>query len=62
VSHRDGYTLRLVDQSANGDCWVSLGTYWFRGNRDDYVSLADLTYEPYRSRLIGFDAVKWEPR
>jgi hypothetical protein len=27
VSHRDGHTLRVVDQSANGDRWVSLGTY-----------------------------------
>jgi hypothetical protein len=62
VSQRDGYTLRPVDQSANGDRWVSLGSYWFRGSRDDYVSLADITYEQYRSCLIAFDAVKWEPR
>jgi len=62
VSHRDGYKLRLVDQSANGSRWVSLGTYWFRGTRDDHVSLSDVTYEPYLSRLIAFDAVKWVPR
>ena len=62
VSHRDGYTLRLVDQSASGSHWVSLGTHWFRGTRDDYVSLADVTFEPYMSRLIAFDAVKWVPR
>jgi hypothetical protein len=51
-----------VDQSANGNRWVSLGTYWFHGTRDDYVSLADVTYEPRLSRLIAFDAAKWEPR
>ncbi len=62
VSHRDGFTLRTVDQSANGDRWVSLGTYNFRGTREDYVSLSDVTYETYVSRLIAFDAVKWEPR
>jgi hypothetical protein len=62
VSHRDGLTLRVVSQSANGNKWVSLGTYWFRGTRADYVSLADVTYEPYLSRLIAFDAVKWVPR
>jgi hypothetical protein len=39
-----------------------LGTYTFRGSSADYVSLADVTFEPYLSRLIGFDAVKWEPR
>jgi hypothetical protein len=62
VSHRDGYTLQVVDQSTNGDRWVSLGTYWFRGTSDDSVSLSDVTYEPYLSRLIAFDAMKWEPR
>jgi hypothetical protein len=62
VSHRDGLTPRIVDQSTNGDCWVSLGAYWFRGDGEDRVSLADVTYEPYVSRLVAFDAVKWEPR
>lgn len=62
VAHRDGYTLRLVDQSASGDQWVSLGTYRFQGSSADYVSLSDITYEPRLSRLIAFDAVKWEPR
>ena len=62
VRHANGYTLRVVDQSLNGDRWVSLGTYWFTGSSSDYVSLADVTYEPRVSRLIGFDAVKWEPR
>jgi hypothetical protein len=62
VSHRDGYAVRPVDQSANGDRWVPLGTYWFRGTRDDSVSLADVTHERYVSRLIAFDAVKWVPR
>ena len=62
VSHAGGNTLRAVNQSTNGNRWVSLGTYTFRGTRDDYVSLADVTYEQYLSRLIAWDAVKWEPR
>jgi hypothetical protein len=62
ISHADGLTLKIVNQSANGKRWVSLGTYWFQGNKNDYVSLADVTYEPYLSRLIAFDAVKWVPR
>jgi len=39
-----------------------MGPYWFRGSRQDYVSLADVTFEPYLSRLIAFDAVKWVAR
>jgi hypothetical protein len=62
ISHSKGYTLRIVDQSAHSGRWVSLGTYRFRGNRKDYVSLADVTFEPYLSRLIAFDAMKWVHR
>jgi hypothetical protein len=62
VAHRDGFTLRVVDQSSNGGRWVSLGTYWFQGDSKEYVSLNDITYEPYLARLIAFDAVKWVPR
>jgi hypothetical protein len=62
ISHRDGYTLRVVNQSAMGGRWVSLGTYRFQGTNGDYVSLSDLTYEPYLSRPLAFDAVKWERR
>jgi hypothetical protein len=62
ISHRDGLSLRAVDQSAYSSQWISLGTYHFRGSSDDYVSLADVTYEPYLSRMIAFDAVKWVPR
>jgi hypothetical protein len=62
ISHADGTTLRVVNQSAYSNQWVSLGTYRFRGTRDDYLSLADVTFEPYLSRLIAFDAAKWVPR
>jgi hypothetical protein len=62
VSHADGYTLRVVNQSTNGAHWVSLGSYRFTGAESEYVSLSDVTYEPYASRLIAFDAVKWVQR
>ncbi len=62
VAHRDGYTLKIIDQSANGDRWVSLGTYTFQGNGNDYVSLSDVTHEDYLSRLIAFDAMQWVRR
>lgn len=62
IAHANGFTLRVVNQSANGNRWVSLGTYRFDGTEADYVSLSDVTYEPRLSRLIAFDAIKWEPR
>lgn len=62
ISHRDGYSFKVVDQSTEGGRWVSLGTYFFQGNRSDYVSLSDITFEPYVTQLIAFDAVRWELR
>jgi len=62
VVHSGQYTLRTVNQSRTGSQWVYLGTYTFVGDGNEYVSLADVTYETYRSRLIAFDAVKWVPR
>ena len=62
VSHAGGYSSRIVNQSANGERWVSLGTYWFDGDSNEFVSLSDVTGEERVSRLIAFDAVKWEPR
>ena len=62
VAHSGGYTLRQVNQAANRGQWVSLGTYRFEGTRSDYISLSDVTYEPYLWRQIAWDAVKWVPR
>ncbi|MEJ2209685.1 MAG: PA14 domain-containing protein [Anaerolineae bacterium] len=62
ISHRDGLTLRVVDQAANRGKWVSLGIYRFKGTRQDYLSLADVTFEPYLAQKIAFDAARWERR
>jgi hypothetical protein len=62
ISHYDGYTLKVVNQSAYSNQWVSLGTYRFSGTSEDYVSLSDVTYECYLCYLIAFDAVKFVPR
>lgn len=62
ISHARGLTMRQVDQSGYRGRWVSLGTYRFRGSRQDYLSLVDVTFEPYLSRRIAFDAAKWVAR
>jgi hypothetical protein len=62
ISYEFGYAEHVVDQSANGNRWVSLGTYQFRGLAGDYVSLSDVTGETRLTQLIAFDAIKWVPR
>lgn len=62
ISHQGGFTLKVVNQSNYWDQWVSLGTYTFAGTSRDYVSLADVTYEPYLLRDVAWDAVKWVAR
>ena len=59
ISYADGYALKVVNQAAGGGRWVSLGFYRFRGTRDDWVLLFDLTGEPAPPRIIGYDAMLW---
>ncbi len=50
-----------VDQSVYFDKWVSIGSFYFADSGNEYVYLDDATGEPYASRKIGFDAVKFVP-
>lgn len=62
VSHAGGFTKRLVNQNNYSEQWVSLGIYNFQGTAKDYLSLSDVTGERYLSRLVVWDAAKWEAR
>jgi len=63
IVHNDArQDLHTVNQSLYYDKWVSLGTYYFKADGKEYVYLDDKTGEPYLSRYIGFDAVKFVRR
>ncbi|MFN8445176.1 MAG: PA14 domain-containing protein [Caldilineaceae bacterium] len=62
ISHAGGFTKRMISQNDYSNQWVSLGTYNFSGTSNDYLSLSDVTGERYLSRLLVWDAAKWEPR
>jgi hypothetical protein len=62
ISHRDGLTQVVIDQSSFSNQWVSLGTFVFTGSPGDYVSLTDVTGEDYLTTLLSFDAVRFVPR
>lgn len=60
VVHLNGVThTRVVNQNNYYNQWVSLGTYYFSGGSGEYVFLGDATGEPYATRYVGFDAVKF---
>ncbi len=62
VYHAGKYEARTVNQAASGGQWVSLGTFNFNGTGGEYVSLSDVTYEPFLSSRIIFDSVNFAPR
>lgn len=62
ISHSGGFDMRVIDQRATSGEWVSLGTYQFAGTSTDYVVLSSVTSETLGSRLVAFDAIRWEAR
>ena len=50
---------RIVSQAIYYDEWVSLGTYYFHAGGGEYVFLASNTGEPYATRHLGYDAVRF---
>jgi hypothetical protein len=59
VYHAGIWNTRSVNQAAYYNAWVSLGTFNFSAGGGEYVFLNDITYEPYLTKFIGFDAVKF---
>jgi hypothetical protein len=62
IHHNGVDNSASVNQSIYFDKWVSIGTYYFAASGNEYVYLNDVTGEPYASRKIGFDAVKFVPK
>ncbi len=61
VLHDGSRADKIIDQAYYGGNWVSLGTYHFNGDNigKEFVLAYDNTHEPYASRTIAFDAVKF---
>jgi membrane protease YdiL (CAAX protease family) len=60
VGYRQGMSSRLINQSAYGGSWVSLGEYEFLPTSGTFLRLTNSTGEPARSDLaIVFDAARW---
>ncbi len=54
-----GETQHVVDHNTDEE-WVDLGTYQFEDGNDGFVTLSDLTSEPYdERRVIFFDSIEW---
>ena len=60
IGHEDGPSLVTVDQAANQERWLSFGTFYFDGT-NNYLSLADLTFEDGQSSIVAYDAARWTP-
>ena len=62
IHHSGTISNRVVNQSIHYGEWVSLGTYDFTDDNDEYVLLYDSTSEAAGSTQIAFDAIKFVPR
>jgi hypothetical protein len=61
IHSADGTTSRTIDQNRSDD-WVDLGTYSFSAGKNGFVTLSDLTGEPFSQRkVVFFDSIKWVP-
>lgn len=60
--HAGRYDMVARPQAAFNNTWLSLGTFYFAGQGGEFVSLSDVTYEPYLSTRLVWDAVKFSPR
>ncbi len=59
VYHNGTRHDKIVSQALYYDQWVSLGTYYFHARGGEYVLLASNTGEPYATRPVGYDAVRF---
>jgi hypothetical protein len=62
IYHFGQWAERTLNQSRYANEWVSLGTYYFKGNQEECVFLYDSTGEPANSTKIAFDALKFVKR
>ncbi len=59
VHSADGVAEVAIDHNTAEE-WVELGTYQFTPDGEHFVTLSDLTNEPYSERrVLFFDSVKW---
>ena len=62
IAHGGAYDQRRLAQALYANQWVSLGVYYFHARGGEYVSLSDVTYEPFLASTIAFSGVKFVPR
>jgi len=62
ISHGGAYSSRRLAQAHYANQWVSLGTYYFHARGGEYLSLSDVTYEPFLATTVAFSGVKFVPR
>lgn len=62
IYHFGQWDERTLNQSRYTNKWVSLGTYYFKGDQEECVFLYDATGEAANSTRVAFDALKFVKR
>ncbi len=62
IFHNGQFDAVALAQAAYNNAWVSLGTFFFNAQGGEFVSLSDVTYEPFGATTLVYDAVKFVPQ
>ena len=62
IAHAETNDIRSINQSLYANQWTPLGTFYFSATGNEYVSLADITYEPRQSTVVVVDAIRFSPK
>jgi hypothetical protein len=62
IAHASAFDFRKLNQMLYVNQWVSLGVYYFGATDDEYVTVSDVTYEPFLSTVVVADAIRFSPR
>lgn len=62
IAHAGTYTWRTLNQTLYANQWVSLGTFYFNASGNEYIALANVTFESDNTTTLAIDAARFSAR
>lgn len=62
IAHAGTYAWRTLNQTLYANQWVSLGTFYFNASGNEYIALANVTFESDNTTTLVIDAARFSAR